>query len=200
MEAEGATRAATVPEETREWEPSSSSSSRLLLFDSIVQRFLSALLEAGSYQRFVQCYQRFYKFQPEMTQNIYDQFVTHLQTSIKDEIEDIKQEGNLEKLFDSLDKLEEEARERTGPAWRPSGVPEEDLRSTLLPYYLQQKEFLQKRLQERETKNARLAQVVLTGREKIAAMQQEIKERREAWQALSKAQMELVRSVVEPHE
>nr|XP_033779063.1 polyamine-modulated factor 1 [Geotrypetes seraphini] len=179
---------------------SSSSSSRLLLFDSLVQRFLSALLEAGNYQRFVQCYQRFYKFQPEMTRSIFDQFIDRLQTSIKDEIEEIKQEGNLEKLFDSLDKLEEEAKQRTTPAWRPSGTPEEDLRSTLVPYYLQQKEFFQKSLQEREAENARLAQAVLTGRERIATMQQEIQERREAWQALSKAQKELVMAVVKPPE
>lgn len=36
-----------------------------------------------SFQRFTDCYKRFYELQPEMTQRIYDKFVTQLQTSIQ---------------------------------------------------------------------------------------------------------------------
>ena len=36
-----------------------------------------------SFQRFTDCYKRFYQLQPEMTQRIYDKFVTQLQTSIQ---------------------------------------------------------------------------------------------------------------------
>ncbi|XP_029437580.1 polyamine-modulated factor 1 [Rhinatrema bivittatum] len=199
MEAEAAAAVAAADTGEPEIKPGDFSS-RPLLFNTVVQRFLAALLEASSYQRFAQCYQRFYRFQPEMTRSIYNQFITQLRASITEEIEEIKQEGNLEELLNSLDKLEKEAKERTGPAWRPSGIPEEDLCSVLVPYYLQQREFLQKTLKDREAENAKLAETVLAGREKIIAMQQQIQKRKEAWQALSKAQKEMVMTVVEPPE
>ena len=36
-----------------------------------------------SFERFTDCYKRFYELLPEMTQRIYDKFVTQLQTSIQ---------------------------------------------------------------------------------------------------------------------
>ncbi|MEE6465842.1 hypothetical protein FKM82_006722 [Ascaphus truei] len=90
---------------------------RTLLFSTVVDKFLEALMEAGSYQRFAQSYLRFYKFQPEMTRSIYNQCISQLQASIKDEIQEIKDEGNLEALLDSLDKMDEETRGRTDLAW-----------------------------------------------------------------------------------
>lgn len=37
----------------------------------------------ASYQRFTDCYERLYQVQPEVTQRIYDKFVTQLQTSVR---------------------------------------------------------------------------------------------------------------------
>uniref|UniRef100_A0A803JVM5 Osteocalcin n=1 Tax=Xenopus tropicalis TaxID=8364 RepID=A0A803JVM5_XENTR len=156
--------------------------SRIVIFDTLVDKFLEGLVQAGSYQRFARCYKRFYRLQPEMTRSIYEQFVFQLQSSIKDEIQEIKAEGNLEALLDSLDKMETEAGDRTDLAWRPSGVPEEDLRSHLVPYLLQQRDYLRKLLREREEENARLAQAVLLGRRRIEEMQKEIERRKLAWQ------------------
>ncbi|KAE8588719.1 hypothetical protein XENTR_v10022709 [Xenopus tropicalis] len=172
--------------------------SRIVIFDTLVDKFLEGLVQAGSYQRFARCYKRFYRLQPEMTRSIYEQFVFQLQSSIKDEIQEIKAEGNLEALLDSLDKMETEAGDRTDLAWRPSGVPEEDLRSHLVPYLLQQRDYLRKLLREREEENARLAQAVLLGRRRIEEMQKEIERRKLAWQELSKAQRELILSIEEP--
>ncbi|NP_001084607.2 polyamine-modulated factor 1 L homeolog [Xenopus laevis] len=172
--------------------------SRMLIFNTLVDKFLDGLVQAGSYQRFARCYKRFYKLQPEMTRSIYDQFVFQLQNSIRDEIQEIRDEGNLEALLDSLDKMEKEAGDRTELAWRPSGVPEQDLRSHLVPYLLQQRDYLHKVLKEREEENKRLAQAVLLGRRKIQEMQKEIETRKQAWQELSKAQRELILSVEEP--
>ncbi|KAM4604544.1 polyamine-modulated factor 1-like, partial [Discoglossus pictus] len=135
-----------------------------------------------SYQRFARCYRRFYKFQPEITRSIYDQFVSQLQTSIKDEIQEIIDEGNLEALLNSLDNLEKEAGGKTDLEWRPCGIPEEDLRSHLVPYLLQQREYFRKILKERVEENAKMAQAVLAGRERIEQMQQEIEKRKKAWQ------------------
>ncbi|XP_078012299.1 polyamine-modulated factor 1 isoform X3 [Phascolarctos cinereus] len=70
-----------------------------------------------SYERFAKCYKRFYKLQPEMTRLIYDQFITQLQTSIREEVSTIKEEGNLEAVLNSLDKIVEEAEDRKEPAW-----------------------------------------------------------------------------------
>ncbi|XP_072284030.1 polyamine-modulated factor 1 [Pyxicephalus adspersus] len=90
---------------------------RLLIFNTLVDKFLEGLVDAGSYQRFARCYKKFYKLQPELTRGIYDQFVAQLHSSIKAEIQEIKEEGNLEALLDSLDKMEKEATTETEIPW-----------------------------------------------------------------------------------
>ncbi|XP_071313077.1 polyamine-modulated factor 1 isoform X3 [Agelaius tricolor] len=93
---------------------------RAQVFSTVVDTFLEKLVAAGSYQRFVSCYRCFYKLQPQLTRSIYDQFISQLQTSIKEEIQEVKDEGNLEALFSLLDKIVEEAKDREEPAWPPS--------------------------------------------------------------------------------
>ncbi|NXF39533.1 PMF1 factor, partial [Nyctibius bracteatus] len=90
---------------------------RSQIFATVVDTFLEKLVAAGSYQRFASCYRCFYKLQPDMTRSIYEQFISQLQTSIKEEIQEVKDEGNLEVLFNSLDKIVEEAKNREEPAW-----------------------------------------------------------------------------------
>ncbi|NXE30312.1 PMF1 factor, partial [Ardeotis kori] len=156
--------------------------SRAQIFAAVVDTFLEKLVAAGSYQRFASCYRCFYKLQPEMTRGIYDQFVSQLQASIKEEIQEVKEEGNLEVLFNSLDRIVEEARSRDEPAWRPSGIPEEDVRSAMVPYLLKHRSYLRKVLKEKEEENRKAAESVLAGRERIAALQQLIEARKRAWQ------------------
>ncbi|KAM4690137.1 polyamine-modulated factor 1-like [Rhinophrynus dorsalis] len=174
--------------------------SRTVIFDTLVDSVLEGLVGADSYPRFARCYQRFYRLQPEMTRAIYDQFVYQLHASIKEDIQEIKDQGKLESLLDSLDKMEKEAVGKPDLAWRPSGVPEEDLRSHLVPYLLHQRDYLRVVLKERVEENARLAQSVLAGRRKIEEMQQEIERRKQAWQNLSKQQRELIMSIQEQSE
>ncbi|XP_009633581.1 polyamine-modulated factor 1, partial [Egretta garzetta] len=144
------------------------------------------------------CYRGFYKLQPEMTRSIYDQFISQLQASIKEEIQEVKDEGNLEMLFNSLDKIVEEAKNREEPAWRPSGIPEEDVRSALVPYLLKHRSYLRKILKEKEEENKKVAESVLAGRERIAELQQLIQARKHAWQAIGKEQQELLMTFKEP--
>ncbi|XP_068107533.1 polyamine-modulated factor 1 [Hyperolius riggenbachi] len=166
---------------------------RMFIFSTLLDTVLQGLVEAGSYQRFARCYKKFYKLQPEVTRGIYNQFVDQLQASIKAEIQEIKEEGNLEALLDSLDKMEAEA--SPDIRWRPSGVPEEDLRAHLVPYLLQQREYLRKLVKEKKEENEKLAQAVLAGRRRIEEMQQEIQRQQQAWQKLSKSQRELILSI-----
>ncbi|NWX31271.1 PMF1 factor, partial [Notiomystis cincta] len=135
-----------------------------------------------SYQRFVNCYRCFYKLQPQLTRSIYDQFVSQLQASIKEEIQEVKNEGNLEELFSSLDKIVEEAKDREEPAWRPSGSPEDDVRSSLAPFLLKHRSHLRRALRDRQQENSEVAEAVLVGRHRIAELQQLIQARQQAWQ------------------
>uniref|UniRef100_A0A8C8RK63 Polyamine modulated factor 1 n=1 Tax=Pelusios castaneus TaxID=367368 RepID=A0A8C8RK63_9SAUR len=168
------------------------------LFNTVVDTFLEKLVAAGSYQRFANCYHRFYKLQPEMTRSIYDQFISQLQTSIREEMREIKEEGNLEELFAAMDTTVEEAKNRDEPAWRPSGIPEEDIRSGMVPYLLKHQAYLRKALKEKEEENRKLAESVLAGREKISELQQRIQSHKQAWQAISKEQRELIMTFKEP--
>lgn len=70
-----------------------------------------------SYERFTTCYKHFYQLNPEVTKWIYDKFVAQLQTSIREEISEIKEEGNLEAVLNSLDKIIEEGKDHGEPAW-----------------------------------------------------------------------------------
>lgn len=69
---------------------------------------------------------------------------------------------------------------------RPSGIPEEDIRSAVVPYLLKHKSYLQKVLKEKEEENRKLAESVLAGRDQIAKLQQLIDTRRQAWQVKKK--------------
>ncbi|XP_053857181.1 polyamine-modulated factor 1 [Vidua macroura] len=171
---------------------------RAQLFSTVVDTFLEKLVTAGSYQRFANCYRCFYKLQPQLTRSIYDQFISQLQTSIKEEIEEVKNEGNLEELFNSLDKIVEEAKDREEPAWRPSGIPEQDVRSALVPYLRKHRAHLRRALRHKEERNGRVAESVLMGRDSIAELQQLIQARQQAWQAISKEQRELIMTFQEP--
>uniref|UniRef100_A0A8C3WDZ8 Polyamine-modulated factor 1 n=1 Tax=Catagonus wagneri TaxID=51154 RepID=A0A8C3WDZ8_9CETA len=172
--------------------------SRVKLFDTMVDTFLQKLVAAGSYQRFTDCYKCFYQLQPEMTQRIYDKFITQLQTSIREEISEIKAEGNLEAVLNALDGIVEEGKDRKEAAWRPSGVPEKDLCSAMMPYFLQQRDALQRRVQKQEAENRQLADAVLAGRRQVEELQLQGQARQQAWQALHREQKELMAVLREP--
>ncbi|NWU98239.1 PMF1 factor, partial [Upupa epops] len=157
---------------------------RAKMFDTAVSSFLERLDSPGSYQHFVSCLRCFHELQPAVARSIYEQFMSQLQTYLKgkNEIEEVKSEGNLEALFSKLDAIVEEAKDREEPAWRPSGVPEEDARSALVPFLLKHRSYLHRILKEKEEENRKVAEAVLAGREKIAELQQLIRLRREAWQ------------------
>ncbi|XP_062961028.1 polyamine-modulated factor 1 isoform X2 [Cynocephalus volans] len=160
--------------------------SRVKLLDTMVDTFLQKLVAAGSYQRFTDCYKRFYQLQPEMTQRIYDKFITQLQTSIWEEISEIKEEGNLEAVLNTLDKIVEEGKDRKEPAW------------AMAPYFLQQRDTLQHRVQKQEAENRQLADAVLAGRRQVEELQLQVQAQQQAWQALHREQRELVAVLREP--
>lgn len=65
---------------------------------------------------------------------------------------------------------------------RPSGVPEKDLRSTTVPYLLQQRDALRRRVQKQEAENRQLAEAVLAGRRQVEELQLQGQAQWQAWQ------------------
>ncbi|XP_030157848.1 polyamine-modulated factor 1 [Lynx canadensis] len=183
---------------SRESVPPGTTVPRVKLLDTLVDTFLQKLVAAGSYQRFTDCYKRLYQLQPEMTQRIYDKFITQLQTSVREEISEIKAEGNLEAVLNALDKIVEDRKDQEEPAWRPSGNPEADLRSALVPYFRQQRDALQRHVRKQEAENRRLAEAVVAGRQQVQELQRRGQARQQAWQALHREQKELVAVLGEP--
>uniref|UniRef100_A0A8C5V7F4 Polyamine modulated factor 1 n=1 Tax=Microcebus murinus TaxID=30608 RepID=A0A8C5V7F4_MICMU len=116
----------------------------------------------------------------------------------KEEVSEIKEEGNLEAVLNALDKIVEEGKARKEPAWRPSGIPERDLHSAMAPYFLQQRDTLQRRVQKQEAENRQLADTVLAGRRQVEELQLQVQARQQAWQALHREQRELVAVLREP--
>ncbi|NXJ85003.1 PMF1 factor, partial [Trogon melanurus] len=142
---------------------------RAQIFAAVVDTFLEKLVAAGSYQRFASCYRCFYKLHPEMTRSIYDQFVSQLQASCVPAA--ARGESPLAGGFTSRFVRR-----------RPSGVPEEDVRSAMVPYLLKHRSYLRKVLKEKEEENRKVAESVLAGRRRIAELQQLIQARKRAWQ------------------
>ncbi|MGH0174587.1 UNVERIFIED_CONTAM: hypothetical protein FKN15_068407 [Acipenser sinensis] len=159
---------------------------RLKLFNKNCRSQALQCLTGGSlcvsFQRFAHTFHPFYKLQPRVTQSIHRTFISQLQTSIQDDISQIMEEGNLHAQLDELDRLQEEASDTAEPAWRPSGVPEQDFQSFLIPYYLQQQEFLRKAVKSLEQENGRLAQSVQAGRERLSEAEKLIRESMGEWQ------------------
>ncbi|KAM3825285.1 polyamine-modulated factor 1 [Vipera latastei] len=152
--------------------------------DCVVSQFLQAL-DADGCRFFTKCYSCLYKAHPEFTKCVYNQFISHLQNSVQEEVQALKEEGNLPVLLDSLDTLERAAEGKEGPAWRPSGLPEEDAGRVVVPYLLKQRRLLQKSLKEKQESNSQLAAAVLAGRQRIAALQAQVHQQREEWQGIT---------------
>eukprot|EP00070_Physeter_catodon_P037678 XP_028344572.1 polyamine-modulated factor 1 isoform X2 [Physeter catodon] len=170
--------------------------SRVKLFDTMVDTFIQKLVAAGSYQRFTDCYKCFYQLQPEMTQRIYDKFVTQLQTSIQEEISEIKAEGNLEAVLNALDAIVEESKDCKEPACSQShGV---DVPARHMVTRTEQRDALQRRVQKQEAENRQLADAVLAGRRQVEELQLQGQARQQAWKALHREQKELVAVLREP--
>ena len=71
------------------------------------------------------------------------------------------------------------------PLWprrRPSGNPEADLRSALVPYFRQQRDALQRHVRKQEAENRRLAEAVVAGRQQVQELQRRGQARQQAWQ------------------
>uniref|UniRef100_W5MQN3 Si:dkey-6i22.5 n=1 Tax=Lepisosteus oculatus TaxID=7918 RepID=W5MQN3_LEPOC len=158
---------------------------RLKTFNRVMERSLQKLINDISFQRFAQTFHPLYKESPQVTESIHRQFVSQLQDSIREDIAQIVEEGDLEVKFEELDRLEKAAEDSMELAWRPSGVPEEDLCGFVMPYYLQQQEYLRRELRKLQKENASLAQKVLAGREAIARAEQQLSQSVEELQAAS---------------
>ncbi|XP_036410953.1 polyamine-modulated factor 1 [Megalops cyprinoides] len=156
---------------------------RLKLFNKVMEKSLQRLVADASFHRFAKTFHPFYKQKPQLMESIHKQFVTELQTSIQDDIAQIMEEGNLQCKLEELDRLEEAAKDSTEPAWRPSGLPEQDLCSFVMPYYLQQREYLRREVRKVQKENAALAQRVQAGRDNIAQTEQLIAKGVEEWRA-----------------
>ncbi|XP_018621412.1 polyamine-modulated factor 1 [Scleropages formosus] len=156
---------------------------RLKLFNKVMEKSLERLIADVSFHRFAKTFHPFYKQKPQLTESIHKQFVSELQAAIQDDIAQIMEEGNLQYKLEELDRLEAAATESMDPAWRPSGVPEKDLCSFVMPYYMQQRQYLHRELKKLQKENATLAQKAQVGRERIALTEQRIASSVEEWRA-----------------
>ncbi|KAK5864772.1 hypothetical protein PBY51_015985 [Eleginops maclovinus] len=141
---------------------------RLKLFDKVMQKSLEKFIELASFNRFASMFRPLYKKNPSKMESIHKQFIEELRRSIQEDISRLIEEGGLVFKLNELDKLESAAKNNTVPAWRPSGVPEQDFCSFLMPYYKKQEAYMRVELKKIQAENAALAQKVLAGRESIS--------------------------------
>ncbi|KAK6298953.1 hypothetical protein J4Q44_G00304630 [Coregonus suidteri] len=156
---------------------------RLLLFNKVMEKSLQKFISDASFHRFAHTFHPFYKKNPQVTENIHKQFIEDLQRTIQDDINKLIEEGELQCKLDELNKLEEAAKNSQDTAWRPSGVPEQDLCSFVMPYYLKQEAYLRRELKKILEENAVLAQRVQAGREGITQTEQRIATAVDEWKA-----------------
>ncbi|XP_047440688.1 polyamine-modulated factor 1 [Mugil cephalus] len=165
--------------------PSSGKSqfNRLKLFDKVMQTSLNKYIEHASFNRFVSIFRPLYKKNPQRMESIHKQFIEELKKTIQEDINRLIEEGRLEFKLNELDKLERAAKNNADPAWRPSGVPEQDFCSFLMPYYQKQEAYMRLELKKIQQENAALAQKVQGGRERIAQTEHLISTAVDEWKS-----------------
>ncbi|XP_028824108.1 polyamine-modulated factor 1 [Denticeps clupeoides] len=156
---------------------------RLVFLNKVLEKSLKRLVADASFYRFAQTFGPLYKQNPQVTKVIHEQFVSGLQKAVEDDINKVIEEGELEGKLKELDRLEDLAKDSTAPAWRPSGVPEQDVCSFLVPYYRGQEEFLRRELRKVQKENAVLVQRVQEGRAAISRAEDNIAKTAQEWQA-----------------
>uniref|UniRef100_A0A8C7YJQ1 Si:dkey-6i22.5 n=1 Tax=Oryzias sinensis TaxID=183150 RepID=A0A8C7YJQ1_9TELE len=156
---------------------------RLKLFDKVMQKSLKKFVEIASDKGFASMFRPLYKKNPQKMESIHKKFAEELQKTIQEDISRLTEEGMLEFKLNELDKLEDAAKNDPNPAWRPSGIPEQDFCSFLMPYYQKQEAFLRLELKKIQAENAALAQKVQAGRENVAQTEQRISTAVNEWKA-----------------
>uniref|UniRef100_A0A7N9AUY2 Si:dkey-6i22.5 n=1 Tax=Mastacembelus armatus TaxID=205130 RepID=A0A7N9AUY2_9TELE len=156
---------------------------RMKLFEKVMQKSLERFIHDASFNRFASIFRPLYKKNPQRMESIYKQFKDELQKAIQEDINRLIEEGQLERKFNELDKLERAAKNNPDPAWRPSGVPEQDFCSFLIPYYQKQDAYMRLELKKIQAENADLAQKVQAGRESIAETENRILATVDEWKA-----------------
>ncbi|XP_051715737.1 polyamine-modulated factor 1 [Ctenopharyngodon idella] len=162
---------------------SSQTKPRLKLFNKVMEKSLQWMLDNASFDRFSHYFQPLSKQNPQLTEAMHKQFISQLQTLVQKEIATVIEEGDLQVRLEELDKLQELAKDTPQAAWRPTGVPEQDVCSDLVSYYKKQEEYMRIQLKKLQKENAGLAQKVQTGRENITHTEQRVASGVEEWRA-----------------
>ncbi|TNM99256.1 hypothetical protein fugu_013820 [Takifugu bimaculatus] len=170
---------------------------RFKLFEKVMQKSLEKFIELASFHRFSSVFRPLYKKNPQKMENIHKQFIEELKKAIQDDICKLVEEGQLEAKLNELDKLERAAKDRPNPAWRPSGIPEQDFCSFLMPYFQKQEAYMRVELKKIQAENAALAQKVQAGREGIAETERRISSTVDEWKA-SVAEFERLAASLSP--
>ncbi|XP_032411357.1 polyamine-modulated factor 1 [Xiphophorus hellerii] len=156
---------------------------RLKLFDKVIQKSLNKFIEHASFKAFASTFRPLFKKNIKRMEEIHKHFTEMLQKSIQEDIMKLMEEGKFESKFNELDKLETKAKDKPDPAWRPSGVPEQDICSFLMPYYMKQEAYMKLELKRIQAENAALAERVRAGREGIAQTEHRISTGVDEWKA-----------------
>ncbi|XP_029297538.1 polyamine-modulated factor 1 [Cottoperca gobio] len=154
---------------------------RLKLFNKVMQKSLEKFIDHASFNRFASTFRPLYKKNPQRMESIHKQFIEELRTTIQEDISRLIEEGRLDFKLTELDKLENAAKKNKDPAWRPSGVPEQDVCSFLMPYYQKQEAYMRQELKKIQAENAALAQKVQAGRESSVQTEQRISTAVDEW-------------------
>ncbi|KAM8910143.1 polyamine-modulated factor 1 [Spinachia spinachia] len=156
---------------------------RRKLFDKVMQKSLEKFIDHASFNRFASTFRPLYKKNPQRMESIHKQFIEELQRTIQEDLSRLIEEGRLDFKLNELDQLETAAKNNAEPAWRPSGVPEQDFCSFLMPYYKKQEHYMQKELKKIQAENAALSQKVQAGRESLAQTEHRISTTVDEWKA-----------------
>ncbi|XP_037531763.1 polyamine-modulated factor 1 [Nematolebias whitei] len=170
---------------------------RVKLFEKVMQKSLNKFIEHASFKGFASMFRPLYKKNPQMIERIHNQFIEELRKAIQEDIAKLTEEGMLDFKLNEMDKLENAVKDDPEPAWRPSGVPEQDFCSFVMPFYQKQEAYMKLELKKIQAENAALAEKVQAGRESIAQTELRISTTVEDWKA-SEAEFEKVASSFGP--
>lgn len=150
------------------------------LLRASLDKTIEKYIRSAKYSVFAENFAPIHKQHNDDLIKIHHQFVSKLQSNIKEEVNLMYQQETIISYLNNLDDLIKNAdSDQNSCKWRPSGIPETDLKDHLYFVKEQYKTELEQILTEQIEDTENLAQVVNNERKNLLALMDEIKNKYE---------------------
>ncbi|CAB3984498.1 Hypothetical predicted protein [Paramuricea clavata] len=152
----------------------------------ILAKCMEKCLTPTRFENISSCLAEVKEKNPTVFDNIVPQLIEHLQVNVKQELELMFQQENLISLGCQLDEITKTST-RTEAAWRPSGIPSEDIKDHITSVKLEFRDQLREKLKQLQNENEVLKNKLMSTTTEITETEQRIIEKHNQLQTVTTA-------------